>query len=122
VRVVEPLGVQQGEARQHARVEAVALGVFAVVGAQIRRLLRRHQHHVRTLSPEPCGERHPGVAGGLHDYGDVGRLHILGQHAPQTFEVTASGAEPAPDPYQLPRLVGETCLMRGATSDIDPQA
>ena len=120
VLVVQPLRVQQRQSREQARVDAVALGVLAVVGTQVRRPFRRHQHDARAAAAKPSGERYPGVARGLHDHQHVGRLGLLRQHRPEPLEILRSGAKGVAGPDELPGLVRQARLVRGPTRDIDP--
>ena len=120
VLVVQAIGMQQREPRQQARVEPVALGVLVVVVTQVRGALRRHEHDACSASPEPAGERHPGVACWLKDHDHLGTLRPLGQHRPEPLELPGPRAEAVSAPEEASAPVGEARLVGGPGRDIDP--
>jgi hypothetical protein len=73
------------------------------------------------MAPKPGRDRDPGVARRLHDDGDVAGLDILGQHRPQSVEISGGGAEASTDPQETSHFICKTRLVRSTTRDIDAQ-
>lgn len=74
--------MQQRQPGQHSGVEPVGLGVLVVIVTQIGGLLGRDQDHLRALGTKPCRQRHPGIAGWLHDHHHLAGIDPHGQQRP----------------------------------------
>jgi hypothetical protein len=91
--------------------------VLGVVGTQISGLLGGHQHHRRAAPSEPCGQRHPGVAGRFHHDHDLGG--VAGQSSPERLELRSARLELVTGPDDLAGLVRAGRLMRSPARDVD---
>jgi hypothetical protein len=116
---VEAIWVQQRQPSQQLGVQPVGLGVLGVIGAQVRRLLGGDQDHRRAPAPEPCGQRHPGVAGRFHHHQHL--VGVAGQLGPEGLEVLGAGVEPVTRPQDRAGLVRTSRLMRSPARDVDSQ-
>jgi hypothetical protein len=117
---VQPVRVKQRQPCEQPRIQPVVLGVFGVVGTQVRRLGGRHHHDPRTAATEPGRDRHPGVAGGLEDDGElVPTGHP--QRRPQIFQLGRTGEELPSRPHERPISPRQRALMGRPAGQIDPQ-
>ena len=110
--LAQALGMQQRKPSQQRRVQPVVLGVLGVVGTQVRRLSRRHQHDLDPAPFEPRRNRRPRIPGRLHHHRQLGRVAV--HVPPQPLQVLRLGEERAPTPHQRPVRTRQRRDVRGS--------
>lgn len=114
---IETLWMESRQPGQKFVIEPIGFGMLAVVDPEISRLLRWDHDHFGAMAPEPGGQRHPGIAGGLHHNGDV--LLSIGEAPPEPLQILSVGLKADVAPEQLSRRIRASGAMGCSAGNVN---